>query len=192
MRSRRRARHPRFLWQRARPHRLGPDAEEPQFEVVVGGDDHLGRSDEIVLLPACVLQQMGLEFFGQRRLVRAQALAVSTAQVDDEAMRDVDARGRLQLALLHLLDQLLGQLDGLHVALERAAEDALEALFRLAHATHVHPSGAVTELLAGARRAKRYPIITHGQNARRKAPTFTLTPATNGGARTKALNMSPR
>jgi hypothetical protein len=62
-------------------------------------------------------------------LVGGELLPVGRRQVEDVLVRDVDARDRDRLVVVHLLGELAGQLDRLHVRPKGTAEDALDEGF---------------------------------------------------------------
>ena len=61
-----------------------------------------------------------------------EALAVLGREPDDVLVRDVDARDRHGLVLVHLLGEPAGELDRAHLAAEDAAERALDEVGDLA------------------------------------------------------------
>ena len=110
-------------------HHPRRDPELAHLEVVVGLElDHRGR-EQLVALAARVLGDVVLQLSAQRLLVALELLPVGRTEVDDVLVRRVDARDRDDAVVLHLLDQLPRQLDGLDVRAERTAEDALEEAF---------------------------------------------------------------
>ena len=94
----------------------------------------------------------GLQVTELRRellFVARELLAIARREVHRVLVRDVDARDRDILVVVHLLDELPGELDGLHVRAKRTAEDALkerlEFRFDGAENGHGGASGAVPE-----------------------------------------------
>ena len=65
----------------------------------------------------------------KRRLVGRELLAVGRRQVEGVDVGDVDLRHRDGAVVVHLLGQLAGQLDGLHVRPEGPSDAALEDAF---------------------------------------------------------------
>ena len=110
----------------------GRDPELADGEVVVGREPHARRGQERVGLAAGVLGEVLLQLADERALVGDELLPVGAREVDRVLVRDVDARDRDGAVLVHLLRELAGELDGLHVRSEGAAEDALEEALDLA------------------------------------------------------------
>ncbi len=78
-----------------------------------------------------MLRDVLLELEPQRFLVGGELLPVMERQVDGVLVRDVDAGHGDRAVVVHLLGELAGDLDGLHVRLERASEHALDECFDL-------------------------------------------------------------
>ena len=73
-----------------------------------------------------MLGQVLLQLVDERRLVALELGAVVGREVDGVLVRDVDARDRDGLAVVHLLRELARELDGLDVRSERTPEDPFE------------------------------------------------------------------
>ena len=73
-----------------------------------------------------MLGEILLQLGDQRVLVALELPAVVGGEVDRVLVRDVDVRDGDVAVVVHLLDQLARQLDGLDVRAERAAEHAFE------------------------------------------------------------------
>jgi hypothetical protein len=104
---------------------LGLDAELAERETVVGVELHLRAAGEGEALLAAVLQQVVRQLLAEGRLVARELLAILRRQENPVVVGDVDARDGDHLVVLHLLGELVRQLDRLHARLERAAERAL-------------------------------------------------------------------
>ena len=117
---------------RSSPLLLGPaeqlrlDAELAQLEPLVGVELDLRPAREREALLAGVLEQVVGQLLAQRGLVARELLAVLRGQEDAVVVGHVDARDGDHLVLLHLLGELVRQLDRLHARLEGAAERAFD------------------------------------------------------------------
>src|SRR5207237_38253 len=98
---------------------------------VVGRDQRGRRRGHHVALPAGVLGQVLLQLELERVLVRLELGPVVRREVDRVLVGNVDARDRDGAVVVHLLDELARELDGLHVRPEGAAEYALAEGFDL-------------------------------------------------------------
>src|SRR5215211_13937 len=92
------------------------------------------------------------ELLGEGRLVARELLAVLRGEPHRVLVRDVHARDRLRLVLVHLARELAGELDRLHARSEGAAEGALNEALELrldvpehAHATAILRNGRPLE-----------------------------------------------
>ena len=79
-----------------------------------------------------MLCEVFLQLADERALVRGELLPVTGGQIDGVLVWHVDPRDRDGTVLVHLLGQLAGKLDGLHVCPERPPEDSLEEALDLA------------------------------------------------------------
>ncbi len=111
-------------------------------------------------------------------LVRGEALPVLGREVHRELVRDVDARDRDRLVVLHLAGELARQLDRLQAAAERppeaALEESLDLLLDVAQEAHAVGLRSVADALAGTRRRRtrqgrmaQASTITAGRHQRR-------------------------
>jgi hypothetical protein len=101
-------------------------AELADLEIVVSLHQHLRAGEDRVLLALRVLRQILLELGEERVLVRLELLPVLRAEVHRVLVGHVDARDGDDAVVVHLLRELAGELDRLHVRAERAAEHALD------------------------------------------------------------------
>ena len=109
-----------------------------------------GASQESMILAPRVLGEVLLQLELQRVLVGLELAAVVRGEVDRVLVRDVHARDRDRAVVVHLLDELPGELDRLDVRPEGAAEHALEEGLQLrldrpqdTHAAGVYPGEPV-------------------------------------------------
>ena len=113
---------------RAHEAGLDPELAEPQALVLVEPDD--GPGQQVVLVAARVLEQVGAQLLRERGLVVLEAPVVVGGEPDRVLVRHVDARDRGGLVGVHLLRELARDLDRLHAGAEGAAEHAFdEALY---------------------------------------------------------------
>jgi hypothetical protein len=76
-----------------------------------------------------VLQEIAGELLLERALIALELAAVLLGEVDRVLVGDVDARHAGRLVGIHLLGQLAGEFDRLHLGAEGAAEDSLDEAF---------------------------------------------------------------
>ena len=119
---------------------------------------HRWRGDQRQPGRARVGVEVGGQLGRQRLLVGGEALPVLGRQVDRELVRDVDARHRDRLVVLHLAGQLAGELDRLQAAPKRppeaALEESLDLLLDVAQEAHAVGFRSVADALAGTRRRR--------------------------------------
>ena len=103
-----------------------------------------GRVEQRERLLPRVLEQVVGQLLAQRRLVARELLAVLRREEDAVVVRHVDARDGGHLVVLHLLGELVRELDRLDARPEGAAEGALDkaAELRLEVAQHAHQAPA--------------------------------------------------
>ena len=106
---------------------LDPELAEAQALVGLELDRRAGQ--QIVVAPPGVLEQVTGELLLERALVALQLDPVLARQVDGVLVGDVDARDARRLVGVHLLGELAGELDRLHLGAEGAAEDPLDKAF---------------------------------------------------------------
>ena len=118
------------------------DSELAHLEVGIGLELDLERRQQLVPLAARVLGNVLLELALERLLVACELLAVGGREVDGVLVRRVDAGDGDDAVVLHLLHELAGELDRLHVSAEGAAEDtfeqALDLVLDVPEDTHGH------------------------------------------------------
>src|SRR5439155_9337487 len=131
------------------------------------------RREQRKALPPGVLGEVVGELAGELLLVRRELLAVSGREVDRVFVRDVDARERDVLVVVHLLDELPCELDRLHVRPKGTAEDALEERLQLRLDGAEHGHGGVPG--ASSRTTEVY-----GVGSRASAPAVSQATTTNG------------
>ena len=133
----RRPRAPPGSRERPRPGFAAPrtslrrDAELADVEVLVGLELDERRRQQHVALAARMLGEVIGELLAELVLVARELVAVGGRQVDRVLVRDVHARDRDAPVIVHLLDELSGQLDRLDVRPKGAPEHALEEGFQL-------------------------------------------------------------
>ena len=88
-----------------------------------------GPGQQVVAAAARVLEQVAGELLLERALVALQLAAVLLGEVDGVLVGDVDAGDPGGLVGVHLLGQLAGEFDRLHLGAEGAAEDPLDEAF---------------------------------------------------------------
>ena len=106
---------------------LDPELAEPQALVGLELDRRPGQ--QVVAAAAGVLEQVAGELLLERALVAFELGAVLAREVDRVLVGDVDACDRGGLVGVHLLGQLAGEFDRLHLGAEGAAEDPLDEAF---------------------------------------------------------------
>src|SRR5437764_1845627 len=140
----------RFVRRGLRPtlRHPGRDSEFAHLQVLVGLHQHPRWGQQHVLLPAGVLREVVLELPEQRLFVVRELLAVGWRQVDRVLVGHVEAGNRDDAMVLHLLDELPGQLDGLDVRSEGTPEDAFEQGLDLVFdvSEHAHCRGLVPRI----------------------------------------------
>src|SRR5919106_1808804 len=104
---------------------LEGEVGDAELEAVVRVELDLRPAGQGEALLAAVLQQVVGQLLAQGRLVARELLAVLRRQEEAVVIGHVDAGDGDHLVVLHLLGQLVRQLDRLHARLERAAERAL-------------------------------------------------------------------
>ena len=102
------------------------DPELAHREILVLFEEDARRREQRVALAPSVLGEVVAQLDEQRRLIPAELLAITRRQVEHVLVRDVDARDRDRPMVVHLLDELACDLDGLDVRAEGAAEHPLE------------------------------------------------------------------
>jgi hypothetical protein len=125
----------------------GLDAELAEVQRVVGLERHLRAGDEGELLLARMLEQVGAQLLGDLVLDVVEALAVVGGQPHHVLVRDVRARHRDRLVLVHLLRQPARELDRSDLRPEHAAERPLHEVGDLALEASENGHG---ELAAGS------------------------------------------
>ena len=88
-----------------------------------------GPGQQVVVAAAGVLEQVAGELLLERALVALELDPVLAREEDRVLVGHVDARDAGGLVGVHLLGQLAGQLDRLHLGAEGAAEDPLDEAF---------------------------------------------------------------
>ena len=107
--------------------RLDPELAEAQPLVGLELDRRPGQ--QVVAAAARVLEQVAGQLLLERALVALELAPVLLGEVDRVLVRDVDARDARGLVGVHLLGQLAGEFDRLHLGAEGAAEDPLDEAF---------------------------------------------------------------
>src|SRR5688572_25133413 len=108
-----------------RREQLRLDAELAQVKALVGVELHLRpRGQRERLLPS-VLEEVVRQLLAERRLVARELLAVLRREEDAVVIRHIDARDGGHLVVLHLLGELVRELDGLDARAEGPPEGAL-------------------------------------------------------------------
>ena len=123
-----------------RRQQLRLDPELAELQPIVGVKFDLRPARERQALLARVLEQVVRQLLAQRRFVARELLAVGLREEHAVVVRHVHARDGGHLVLLHLLRQLVGELDRLDVGLEGTPERPLDeaADLRLQIAQHAH------------------------------------------------------
>ena len=107
----------------------GLDPELAEAQPLVGLELDRGTGQQVVVAAAGVLQQVAGELLLERALVALELGPVLAGEEDRVLVGDVDAGHPGGLVGVHLLSQLAGELDRLHLGAEGAAEDPLDEAF---------------------------------------------------------------
>ena len=107
--------------------RLDPELAEPQALVGLKLDRRAG--EQVVVAAARVLEQVAGELLLERALVALERSRSWRREPDRVLVGHVDARDRGGLVGVHLLGELAGELDRLHLGAEGTAEHPLDEAF---------------------------------------------------------------
>ena len=114
---------------RRRLDQTGLDAELAEAQALVGLELDRGPGQQVVVAAAGVVEQIAGELLLERALVAFELDPVLLGEVDGVLVGHVDAGDPGGLVGVHLLGQLAGELDRLHLGAEGAAEDPLDEAF---------------------------------------------------------------
>ena len=167
----------------------------PSESAVVGAELDLRAGDQRQALAARVLEQVAGQLVDDLVLDALVALAIVGRQPDGVLVGDVGARNRHGAVLVHLLGQLVRDLDRAHLGLEDAAERALDeagdAILEVAQHAHRWSTPLAAPRSGAGGHGRRG---SDGRAARRAArrPTAATAPTTRRGDQTACIQPAAR